>query len=45
MINTTPKINFLIAIIFLNSSIVFSQKYETQEYQVVEQIDNAEIRF
>ena len=24
---------------------VFSQKYETQEYRVVEQIDNAEIRF
>jgi len=45
MINTTPKINFFIAIIFLNSSMVFSQKYETQEYQVVEQIDNAEIRF
>ena len=45
MINTIPKFNFLIAIIFLNSSMVFSQKYETQEYQVVEQIDNAEIRF
>lgn len=44
-INTMPKFNFLIAIIFLNSSMVFSQKYETQEYQVVEQIDNAEIRF
>ena len=44
-INTMPKFNFLIAIIFLNSSMAFSQKYETQEYQVVEQIDNAEIRF
>jgi hypothetical protein len=45
MINTISKFNFLIAFIFLNSSMVFSQKYETQEYQVVEQIDNAEIRF
>jgi hypothetical protein len=45
MINTIPKFSLLIAIIFLNSSMVFSQKYETQEYQVVEQIDNAEIRF
>ena len=45
MINTIPKFNFLIAFIFLNSSMVFSQKYETQEYQVIEQIDNAEIRF
>jgi len=45
MIDTIPKFNFLIAIIFLNSSMVFSQKYETQEYQVLEQIDNAEIRF
>lgn len=45
MIDTIPKFNFLIAIIFLNSSMVFSQKYETQEYQLVEQIDNAEIRF
>ena len=45
MINTTPIIIFFTAIIFLNSSMVFSQKYETQEYRVVEQIDNAEIRF
>ena len=45
MINTTPIIIFFAAIIFLNSSMVFSQKYETQEYRVVEQIDNAEIRF
>ena len=45
MINTISKFNFLITIIFLNSSMLMAQKYETQEYQVVDQIDNAEIRF
>ena len=37
--------NFLITIIFLNPSMLMAQKYETQEYRVVDQIDNAEIRF
>ena len=45
MINTISKFNFLITIIFFNSSMLMAQKYETQEYQVVDQIDNAEIRF
>ena len=45
MINTISKYNFLITIIFLNSSMLMAQKYETQEYQVIDQIDNAEIRF
>ncbi len=45
MINTISKFNFLITIIFLNSSMLMAQKYETQEYQVIDQIDNAEISF
>ncbi len=45
MANTISKFNFLITIIFLNSSMLMAQKYETQEYQVVDRIDNAEIRF
>ena len=45
MINTISKFYFLITIIFLNSSMLMAQKYETQEYQVIDQIDNAEIRF
>ena len=45
MINTISKFIFLITIIFLNSSMLMAQKYETQEYQVIDQIDNAEIRF
>ena len=45
MINTTTIIIFFTAIIFLNSSMLMAQKYETQEYQVIDQIDNAEIRF
>ena len=45
MINTISKFIFLTTIIFLNSSMLIAQKYETQEYQVVDQIDNAEIRF
>ena len=45
MINTISKFNFLITILFLNSSMLMAQKYETQEYQVIDQIDNAEIRF
>ena len=35
----------LITILFLNSWIVMSQKYETQEYQVIDQIDKIEIRY
>ncbi|MBL6655137.1 MAG: heme-binding protein [Flavobacteriaceae bacterium] len=45
MINAISKFNFLITIIFLNSSMLIAQKNETQEYQVIDQIDNAEIRF
>ena len=35
----------LITILFLNSWIVMSQKYETQEYQVMDQIGKIEIRY
>ena len=45
MKNTLLSFNCLIVITLLNSSTVMSQKYETQEYQVVDQIGNAEIRF
>ena len=45
MENTLLSFTYLICITFLNSSTVMSQKYETQEYQVVDQIGNAEIRF
>ena len=39
------KYFILITFLFLNSWIVMSQKYETQEYQVIDQIDKIEIRF
>ncbi len=45
MNNIISIINLLFTIIFLNSSMLMAQKYETQEYRVVDQIDNAEIRF
>ena len=45
MKNKLLSFTYLICITFLNSSTVMSQKYETQEYQVVDQIGNAEIRF
>ena len=45
MKNTLLSFTYLICITLLNSSTVMSQKYETQEYQVVDQIGNAEIRF
>ena len=40
MENTLLSFTYLICITFLNSSTVMSQKYETQEYQVVDQIGN-----
>ena len=39
------KYFILITILFLNSWIVMSQKYETQEYQVKDQIGKIEIRY
>ena len=45
MNNIISILNLLFTIIFLNSSMLMAQKYETQEYRVVDQIDNAEIRF
>ena len=39
------KYFILITILFLNSWIVMSQKYETQEYQVMDQIGKIEIRY
>ena len=45
MNNIISILNLLFTIIFLNSSMLMAQKYETQEYQVIDQIDNAEIRF
>jgi len=39
------KYLILTTFFFLNSSIVMSQKYETQEYKVVDQIDQIEIRY
>jgi len=35
----------LFTFLLLNSSLVMSQKYETQEYQVIDQIDKVEIRY
>ena len=39
--------NYLIltVFLFLNTTMVMSQKYETQEYEVVDQIDKIEIRY
>ena len=39
------KYIILITFLLLNSSLVMSQKYETQEYQVIDQIDKIEIRY
>ena len=39
------KYLILTTFFFLNSSIVMSQKYETQEYKIVDQIDQIEIRY
>jgi len=39
------KYLILTTFLFLNPSIVMSQKYETQEYRVVDQIDEIEIRY
>ena len=39
------KYLILITFLLLNSSLVMSQKYETQEYQVIDQIDKIEIRY
>ena len=39
------KYLILITFLFLNSSVVMSQKYETQEYQIVDNIDKIEIRY
>ena len=39
------KYFILTTILFLNSWIVMSQKYETQEYQVMDQIGKIEIRY
>ena len=39
------KYTILITFLLLNSSLVMSQKYETQEYQVIDQIDKIEIRY
>ena len=39
------KYFILITFLFLNSWIVMSQKYETQEYNVIDQIDKIEIRY
>ena len=45
MKNIILNFTYLISITLLNSSTVMSQKYETQEYQVIDQVGNAEIRF
>ena len=39
------KYLILTGFLFLNTTMVMSQKYETQEYEVVEQIDKIEIRY
>jgi len=39
------KYLILTGFLFLNSTMVMSQKYETQEYEVVNQIDKIEIRY
>ena len=39
------KYIILFTFLLLNSSLVMSQKYETQEYQVIDQIDKIEIRY
>ena len=39
------KYLILTGFLFLNTTMVMSQKYETQEYEVVDQIDKIEIRY
>lgn len=39
------KYNILFTFLLLNTSIAMSQKYETQEYKIVNQIDKVEIRY
>ena len=39
------KYLILTGFLFLNATMVMSQKYETQEYEVVDQIDKIEIRY
>ena len=39
------KYLILTVFLFLNTTMVMSQKYETQEYEVVDQIDKIEIRY
>ena len=39
------KYIFLTTFLFLNSALVMSQKYETQEYEVVDEMDKIEIRY
>tara|TARA_B100001063_G_scaffold114034_2_gene106530 strand:- start:1184 stop:1741 length:558 start_codon:yes stop_codon:yes gene_type:complete len=39
------KYLILTGFLFLNTAMVMSQKYETQEYEVVDQIDKIEIRY
>lgn len=39
------KYKLLLIFFTLNTSIVMSQKYETQEYEIINQIDKAEIRY
>ena len=39
------KYLILITFLLLNSSLAMSQKYETQEYEVVDEIDKIEIRY
>ena len=42
---TMNKFTPLLIFLLLNTSIVMSQKYETQDYEIVNQIDNVEIRY
>ena len=39
------KCNILFVFLLLNTYILMSQKYETQDYKVINQIDNIEIRY
>ena len=42
---TMNKFTPLLIFLLLNTSIVMSQKYETQDYEIINQIDNVEIRY
>ncbi|MDA8704386.1 heme-binding protein, partial [Flavobacteriaceae bacterium] len=39
------KFKVLFTLLLLNTSIAMSQKYETQEYKIVDQVDKVEIRY